>query len=904
MNKVLSKRIFRDLRENLFRYIALFMLIVLGMYIIVSVVGAAETVITGTAQMAKKNLIEDGQFGVFIPLTEEQEKEITNSGITLEEKFSFDVEGSDSKVLRIMKNRKKIDLVNLDCGRLADKEGEVVLEKRYCQENNISEGDSIKISGYSFTVVGIGSTPDYDLPEKNFGDVSAESSSFGLAFVTDSQYEKIKTGSVQKVEDYCYAYRLNGKMSDDDLKEKIKDFSFDYTKVDDIYFQEIIDDTIGKKQDLQDGINNLYDGTNELADGLGTLDENGNSLNDGANSIFDVFLSQANSVLLQNNITETLTAENYNDVLSKYISATNSSALLNLKNTLNSLKEYCDGIKEYTDGVHDAKIGSIDLVDGVGKLKDGTDDLLDEYFDVDIDNLTSFITAGDNPRIGAASGDVIINKEFGMVAGVIVMILFAYVISVFVVHQIQSESSVIGTLYALGVKKKNLLINYITLPTVICFVGGIIGAGIGFSAVGIDVQMADTYEYFSLPDFTAVYPPYLIIYSVVMPPIVAAVVNLLVINKRLSRTALSLIRNEKKTKSYRNIKLKNIGFVRSFQIRQILRETRTGITVIIAMIISLLIFMLSLNCYVLCKNIGIENTADTKYEYMYTFKYPKTTVPTGGEAVYSESLSKTSLGYTLDVNVMGIDSKNKYFEVDTVKGKSNVIISSSVAQKYGLSEGDTLVLSDSANDMDYAFNVKGVANYSVGLSVFMDIDSMRELFGQEEDYYNVVLSDKALDIDEGRLYSVTTKADIERSSVVFSDLMMPMVVTMTVVAVLIFFMVMYLMMKVMIDRASTGISLIKIFGYRTNEIRKLYLNGNLIIVVLGAIIGIPVSKHIMDLMFPTFIANVACGINLTYKWYYYLIIFAVIIILYLFINTLLVRRLKNISPADILKNRE
>lgn len=96
----------------------------------------------------------------------------------------------------------------------------------------------------------------------------------------------------------------------------------------------------------------------------------------------------------------------------------------------------------------------------MGKLKNKTDDLLDEYFDYDIDNLTSFITADDNPRIGAASDDVIINKEVGIIAGFIVMILFSYVISVFVVHQIQNESSVIGTLYALGIKKKGLL--YIT----------------------------------------------------------------------------------------------------------------------------------------------------------------------------------------------------------------------------------------------------------------------------------------------------------------------------------------------------------------------------------------------------------------------------------------------------------
>lgn len=53
----------------------------------------------------------------------------------------------------------------------------------------------------------------------------------------------------------------------------------------------------------------------------------------------------------------------------------------------------------------------------------------------------------------------------------------------------------------------------------------------GFSCVGIDYQMADSYAYFSIPDFSPVYPIYLIIYSIVMPPVISAIVNLIVINK-------------------------------------------------------------------------------------------------------------------------------------------------------------------------------------------------------------------------------------------------------------------------------------------------------------------------------------------------------------------------------------
>jgi putative ABC transport system permease protein len=108
----------------------------------------------------------------------------------------------------------------------------------------------------------------------------------------------------------------------------------------------------------------------------------------------------------------------------------------------------------------------------------------------------------------------------------------------------------------------------------------------------------------------------------------------------------------------------------------------------------------------------------------------------------------------------------------------------------------------------------------------------------------------------------------------------------------------------MIDRASFGISLVKIFGYKKKELKKLYLNGNRLIVIIGALIGIPVSKICMDAIFPNFVSNVACPVPLKFEWYYYLIIFAAVMVCYEIINIFLTGKLNKIIPAEVLKNRE
>ena len=73
--------------------------------------------------------------------------------------------------------------------------------------------------------------------------------------------------------------------------------------------------------------------------------------------------------------------------------------------------------------------------------------------------------------------------------------------------------------------------------------------------------------------------------------------------------------------------LGNMKFLLRFQIRQMLREIRSAFAVVIGMFICLLILMMSIDCAVLCINFGNACLKETKYAYMYTYKYPTEDVP-------------------------------------------------------------------------------------------------------------------------------------------------------------------------------------------------------------------------------------------------------------------------------------
>lgn len=916
MQKLLFRRVLRDFRHNLPRYAALFSLMLLSMFLVVSLMGAADSIIQGTAESAEAHGVEHGQFGVFVPLTDSETAQIEASGVTLQKDFSLDLHlDADGSTLRVYAYRNTIDRFAATTGAETVQPGEILLEQHYADTHGFVLGSTVTLGGKAFTVAGIGSTPDYDAVFEKVTSTAADPKQFGVGFVCAADYDALNdAGTAFRAEDYTYTYRLGGDATDDSLKALLQSFTLDRSKVTDTYFLDYVTRAEQTRTDLQDALTALADGAGELTDGMDELTGYSADLNDAADALFDAMLTQAEESLAQAGITVQLTAENYAAQLEKLANDPSTSAALkqtlaDAVGQLDALEQFRQGVHQYTEGASQAAAGgSAQLRDGVQELQNAADDILDEYFSFDLDNLTQFLPAAENPRIGGAADDVEINLYGSGAAGVILMILFTYVISVFVVHTIEQESSIIGALYAMGVTRNQLLVHYLAAPVVVSWLGGVCGLLLSLTPIGCVQQMQDTYLYYSLPQLGVRLPGLLLVYALVMPPVIAAAVNCIVIRKSLSRTALSLLRSEQKASHASRISridLGHLSFLPRFQLRQLLRELRSAFAVLGGMFICLLVLMIALTTYTYCGSFNRRSILETTYEYCYTYKYPTEEVPEGGTPAYAETLRQTSYGYDLDVTMLGIDPGCPYFpEVAPTAKKSEVVIASSVAQKFGVGKGDVLVLRDEVNDVNYAFTVTDVVHYASGLYIFMDRDAMQELFGRSDDYYNTVFADHALDIDTGLLYATVSRQNIEQASAVFTDLMMPMVILVSVLSVVIFLVVLYLMIKVMIDRASYSISLLKVFGYCTGEVRRLYLDGNFVVVALGALVCIPAAKGLMDVIYPYFVSNVAAGLELSFPPQLYAVIYAGVLACYLLIDLVLVRRLDRMTPAEVLKNRE
>lgn len=835
----LNKRIFRDLSKNRIKYASIFIVVVIAMYVVVSMAGASATVIQGVNNHAEENFVEDGQFTLFVKLTESEENELKDLGVSIEEHFYNDFNVNNT-TLRVFQNRKSIDLIDIDVGRLPVNDDEIVLEKQYFKAHNMEIGDHILIADNNYEVVGYGSSPDYDDMLESLTDASSKSENFGTAFVTRNTYRSLQeSGNSLATQSISYAYRLNDALSENEFRERLSQLKF---KVDDV-----------EDETAREYFNRAQNTKNSLTDSIANLSYASNSVSSAAS-----------------NLARSLSSSSVSNSIANIAEEISSSA---------------------------GELGNKSL-----DIQNSFNEFSDEYLDFSYSNLKEFTRADENPRINASADDIRIDGVGALIAGVIILILLAYILSIFTTNIIDGDSKIIGTLYSMGYRRRELILHYILLPVCLCFFGGILGTCLGF--VGMASQISENSSHFSYPVLSNVYPAYLLFYGIGTPFLLSLIINLIVLNRRLSRQPLALMRKQQTDSARWSIDLPNFKFISKFRIKLYLRELKAQMVIAFGIFVTLLLVMLAMTIYSATTTIIKETSEDIGFKYMYYMSFPEDESPNNVEEAYMLKLNKSYLNHNFEVSVLGIHTSSTAFPYN-IEAKSNeVYISTSVANKYKVAVGDTLSLKDEANNLSYDFEVKEIVKYAPGLFVFMNIDEMRNRFNVSDDFYNVLLSQEELDIDRSRVYSVTTDTSIKDSSEIFWSLMKGLVYVLVLSSILMFVLVMYLMVKMIIDRQTSNISMFKVFGYTSNELSKLFLRNNLYTVILSAIIFIPLTKWIIELIYPFLTSNRSVGFNLSFRPETYLFLFLLIIVSYVMSYFLVKRNLNKVSIQEILNERE
>ena len=522
--------------------------------------------------------------------------------------------------------------------------------------------------------------------------------------------------------------------------------------------------------------------------------------------------------------------------------------------------------------------------------------------------LTSFLSKENNQCISFVDDDL--GSDVPMVRNFCLVIIgiMAFVFAIVILSTIDEESKIIGTLLSLGYKKWEIVFHYLKMPFYVSIFSAIVGNALGYTAMA-NVFKDIYYKSYSLAPCKGVaLNAEALILSTIVPIIIMVVINMIMLRYKMTITPLRFLRKYlKKNKSKRGIKLPNFKFFNRFRIRVILQNKANYLMLLVGIILGNVILLFGL-CIDPTFAKYIDDIKDTSIsEYQYVLKNPVELEDEDAEKYVIESMEteNKSAGKDMDISLYGIEKNSKYLtSINLTTADKGVYVSTGLLKKKNMKIGDYITLVDKSTNKEYDLKIEGTIDYASGLSVFMNIKSLNTLLSNDEDYFNGYFSNEELDIDKDNVYTKITVNDLAKLGDQMLSSFAETSKILLVVAVLIFISLMYILTKIVIDKNSMSISYMKVFGYNSKEINKLYLRATTIVVIISIIVSLPLSYYILRYIFAASMAKISGYIDIYVGVKEYLIMAFMGFVSYLLINLLHIRRISNITMAEALKDRE
>jgi putative ABC transport system permease protein len=517
----------------------------------------------------------------------------------------------------------------------------------------------------------------------------------------------------------------------------------------------------------------------------------------------------------------------------------------------------------------------------------------------------------DNKRVNIVAAEVDILNLVSKGIPVGILLLASIMVCGVISRMINREATVIGALYALGYRKKEIYRHYLSFPLLIAIVGGVIGTILGtFPVRSMATFMLSA---FIMPLTGIDLNLGMMIISLILPISFLGCSSYFVIRKELKHSPVELMKGKKENNKAnfleRGLKLEKLKFTSKFKIRGQLRSMSrlTFLLVGIAAATMLLLWGFTLKSgfdYLLS-----EGSVASVYPFEYEYKFDRLRyepLPTGAEPG-SAALFLPEGEEKRDFYVSGIMPDSTLVTLADKSGvrlsTNQVIITKPLANQLKLMEGDSVNIVRKMDGRIFSVKIDSIADTYAGKFIFMPLGDYNEKFEMPAGSYTGAFSNVPLDIPENESYSVIT---LEEKISGVREALAPteaMVGVLAVIAFIIGLIVIYVVTSLIVEENKNIISLMKIFGYRKREINSLILNSSTIVVVIGYIIGIPMTLSAIGVLTKSLESNIGLTLPpLRISPQFILIGFIVVMFSYELSKLLCRRKVRSVSMSEALKS--
>lgn len=525
-------------------------------------------------------------------------------------------------------------------------------------------------------------------------------------------------------------------------------------------------------------------------------------------------------------------------------------------------------------------------------------------------SLSEWMDSENNKRISMPWGNISSMKSMSFPVATAFFLLSCLIVGVMIMRTVKSDGVVIGTLYAQGYRRRELIRHYMAVPVLLSAAGGLAGTLLALPCVKpvVDSMLIS----YILPDKGMTFSPLDLAIAVLVPVALIGLSSFLAIRKILKKTAVELMKgDEQKAKVNfleRALRLDRFKFNTKFRIREQVRSIPRLLFLVLGVSAASMVLLFGFT-YNYSMNVVMNKGALESYVYPleYNFKEVQNLrdggIPEGAEP-YNTIRCYPGGRESVEFYLVGMEPNSIGFKVNDMRGnalsKDQVNISSPLASRLQLKKGDTISFVNKLDGKSYSLKIDGIVEAYGQQFVYMPLDEFNHMTGQPIGSYSTVLSNHEINFDENLLAGVMDA----RNPNAYKDLNTPttlIVASVTALAVLIAAIIIFLVTSLMIDENRNTISLLKILGYRRKELAKLILNSSTPAVFIGFWLGLPFMLAFGNNLYGYVAEIINMLIPMMVNPLYVLISFVMIFAVYEITKRLCGRRLAKISMSEALK---
>lgn len=517
----------------------------------------------------------------------------------------------------------------------------------------------------------------------------------------------------------------------------------------------------------------------------------------------------------------------------------------------------------------------------------------------------------DNKRVNivAAEAEILNLVSKGVPTGI--LLLASIMVGNIIWRMINRESAITGALYALGYRRKEIHRYYLMFPLLIATIGGIIGTILGTFPVRYMVSFM--FSAFIIPLTGIEFDPIMMFISLLLPILFLGCSGYLVIRKELKHSPVELMRGKKDKNKVnfleRLLKLEKLEFTRKFKIREQLRSLSRLAFLLTGIAVATMLLQWGFSLKSSMDYLFTEGSVASVYNFKYEYKFNNLRyepLPLGAEPG-SASLFLPEGDEKRDFYVCGVTPDSDMLTLVDESGArlstNQVIATKALAEQLKLKKGGIVNIVRKLDGRVFSVKIDSIADTYAGKFLFMPLAEYNAKFEMPEGSYNGAFSNVPLDIPEDQSYSVVT---VDEKIAGLKEMMVPvqsMIGGLATVAFIIGMIVIYVVTSLIVEENKGTISLMKIFGYRKREINSLILNSSTIVVVIGYIVGLPLTLSAIGVLIQSLENSVGLMVPPQKIGLSYILIgFIVVMLSYELSKQLCKKKVNAVSMSEALKS--